>query len=114
MNSNASLSSLPNGLALVTLTSNFGTFLLYGLTNIVASWPSRERHEFHGLKHMVVPVFGAVANFACLAFYIIGPMEGLGSVKEPLMAVGLPRFGESTARFTSCVIPRSGAKRRFW
>jgi hypothetical protein len=36
---------------------------------------------------MVVPVFGAFANFACMAFYIIGPIEGLGSVKEPLVAV---------------------------
>jgi amino acid transporter len=89
MSSNASLASLPNGLLLVTLTSNFGTFLLYGLTNIVCIVAYQERHEFHGLKHMVIPVFGAVANFACLAFYIIGPLEGLGSVKEPLIAVAL-------------------------
>src|SRR5580693_2346267 len=87
MSSNASLSALPNGLLLVTLTSNFGTFLLYGLTNIVCIVAYSERHEFHGFKHMVVPVFGAIANFACLAFYIIGPLEGLGSVKEPLFAV---------------------------
>ena len=32
---------------------------------------------------MVVPVFGAIANFGCMAFYIIGPLEGLGSWKEP-------------------------------
>ena len=89
MSSNASLSALPNGLLLVTLTSNFGTFLLYGLTNIVCIVAYSERDEFHGFKHMVVPVFGAVANFACLAFYIIGPLEGLGSVKEPLMAVAI-------------------------
>ncbi len=89
MSSNASLAALPNGLLLVTLTSNFGTFLLYGLTNIVCIVAYQERHEFHGLKHMVIPVFGAVANFACLAFYIIGPLEGLGSVKEPLIAVAL-------------------------
>ncbi len=38
---------------------------------------------------MVMPVFGAVANFACMAFYVIGPIEGLGSGKEPLMAVVL-------------------------
>jgi hypothetical protein len=38
---------------------------------------------------MAVPVFGALANFACMAFYIIGPIEGLGSVKEPLIAVGV-------------------------
>jgi APA family basic amino acid/polyamine antiporter len=89
MNSNASLSALPNGLLLVTLTSNFGTFLLYGLTNIVCIVAFREHHTFHGFKHVVVPVFGAIANFACLAFYIIGPLEGLGSVKEPLMAVAI-------------------------
>jgi len=89
MSSNASLSSLPNGLLLVTLLSNFGTFVLYGLTNVVCIVAFRERHEFHGFKHMVVPIFGALANFACLTFYIIGPLEGLGSAKEPLMAVAI-------------------------
>jgi amino acid transporter len=87
MSSNASLAALPNGLQLVTLVSNFGTFMLYGLTNVVCIVAFREHHDFHGFKHMVVPIFGAVANFACMAFYIIGPIEGLGSVKEPLMAV---------------------------
>jgi APA family basic amino acid/polyamine antiporter len=85
--SNASLASLPNGLLLVTLLSNFGTFVLYGLTNVVCMVAFYEHHEFSGFKHMVVPIFGALANFACLAFYIIGPLEGLGSVKEPLLAV---------------------------
>jgi APA family basic amino acid/polyamine antiporter len=89
MSSNAYLSALPNGLALVTLVSNFGTFIVYGLTNVCCIVAYRERHEFHGLKHMAIPIFGAVANFACMAFYIIGPIEGLGSVKEPLMAVGI-------------------------
>jgi amino acid transporter len=89
MSSNASLSSLPNGLLLVTLVSNFGTFILYGLTNIVCIVAFREHDEFHGFKHMVVPVFGALANLGCMAFYIIGPLEGIGSPKEPLMAVAL-------------------------
>jgi len=89
MSSNASLSAMPNGLALVTLISNFGTFAVYGLTNIICIVAYREHHMFHGLKHMAIPVFGAVANVACMAFYIIGPLEGLGSVKEPLMAVGI-------------------------
>jgi basic amino acid/polyamine antiporter, APA family len=89
LGSNATLSSLPNGLLLVTLLSNFGTFVLYGLTNVVCIVAFREHHDFHGFKHMVVPVFGAIANFACLAFYIIGPLEGLGSAKEPLIAVAL-------------------------
>jgi basic amino acid/polyamine antiporter, APA family len=85
--SNATLSSLPNGLLLITLLSNFGTFVLYGLTNIVCIVAFQEHHDFHGFKHMVVPIFGAIANFAFLAFYIIGPLEGLGSAKEPLLAV---------------------------
>lgn len=89
MSSNASLTAMPNGLLLVTLLSNFGTFVLYGLTNIVCIVAFREHDDFHGFKHMVVPIFGALANFACLAFYIIGPLEGLGSVKEPLIAVAL-------------------------
>src|SRR5580700_4542257 len=87
--SNATMASLPNGLLTVTLLSNFGTFVLYGLTNVVCIVAFRERHEFHGIKHMVVPVFGALANFSCLAFYVIGPLEGIGSWKEPIIAVVL-------------------------
>ena len=89
MSSNAYLAALPNGLALVTLISNFGIFITYGLTNVLCMVAYQERHEFHGLKHMAIPLFGAIANLACMAFYIIGPIEGFGSVKEPLMAVGI-------------------------
>lgn len=87
--SSATLASLPNGLSLVTLISNFGTFGLYGLTNVICIVAFREHDEFSGFKHMVVPVFGALANFACMAFYVIGPIEGLGSWKEPIIAVVL-------------------------
>ena len=87
LGSNATLSALPNGLLLITLLSNFGTFVLYGLTNIICIIAFREHHEFSGFKHVVVPIFGALANFACLAFYIIGPLEGIGSWKEPILAV---------------------------
>jgi APA family basic amino acid/polyamine antiporter len=89
MSSNAYLAGLPNGLALVTLISNFGIFITYGLTNVLCMVAYQEHSELHGLKHMVIPMFGAIANLACMAFYIIGPIEGLGSVKEPLMAVGI-------------------------
>ncbi len=63
--------------------------MVYGLTNVCCIVAYREHHMFTGIKHMVIPVFGALANFACMAFYIIGPIEGLGSVKEPLMAVAI-------------------------
>ena len=66
---------LPNTLLIVTLVSNFGTFLLYMTTCIVAIVAFREHHSFHGFKHMVVPVFGLLANLGCMLFYLIGPFS---------------------------------------
>ncbi len=81
---------LPNTLVIVTLISNFGTFLLYMITCIVCIVAFREHNEFHGFKHMVVPVFGLVANLACMLFYLIGPMFVTGmSSKEPLIALAI-------------------------
>ena len=55
---------LPNSLLIVTLASNFGTFMLYRLTCIIAIVAFREHHSFSGIKHFVIPVFGVVANLA--------------------------------------------------
>ena len=74
---------------IITLISNFGTFLLYMTTCIVAIVAFREHHSFHGFKHMVVPVFGLLANFGCMLFYLVGPFSVAGmSVKEPYIALG--------------------------
>jgi amino acid transporter len=81
---------LPNTLLIVTLVSNFGTFLLYMTTCIIAIVAFREHHMFNGFKHLVVPVFGLLANFACMLFYLIGPWTVAGmSVKEPYIALGV-------------------------
>ena len=59
------------------------------LTCIIAIVAFREHHTFHGFKHMVVPVFGLVANLACMLFYLVGPFLVSGmSVKEPYIALG--------------------------
>jgi amino acid transporter len=80
---------LPNTLVIVTLVSNFGTFLLYMLTNIIAIVAFREHHSFNTVKHVLVPVFGLVANLACMLFYLVGPFTVAGmSVKEPYIALG--------------------------
>jgi len=47
---------LPNTLVIVTLISNFGTFLLYMMTCIIAIVAFREHQMFNGFKHFVVPV----------------------------------------------------------
>jgi serine/threonine protein kinase len=84
------IAKLPNTLVIVTLVSNFGTFLLYMLTCIVAIVAFREHDSFHGFKHMVVPVFGLFANLACMLFYLVGPFLVSGmSVKEPYIALGI-------------------------
>ncbi len=74
----------------MTLVSNFGTFLLYALTCLIAIVAFREHHTFNGFKHFVVPIFGLVANLACMLFYLIGPFSVSGmSVKEPYIALGI-------------------------
>jgi amino acid transporter len=84
--------TLPNSMLIITLISNFGTFLLYMTTCIVAIVAFREHHSFHGFKHMVVPVFGLLANFGCMLFYLLGPIPSIGvagmSFKEPYIALG--------------------------
>ena len=83
-------SHLPNTLVIVTLISNFGTFLLYMLTCIVAMVAFREHHSFNGFKHFIVPIFGLLANLGCMLFYLIGPFTVAGmSVKEPYIALGV-------------------------
>src|SRR5262245_21227093 len=80
---------IPQSLLVVTLTSNFGTFLLYMMTCIVAMLAFQEHHTFSGFKHVVVPIFGVLANLACMLFYIIGPFMVPGmSAKEPFFALG--------------------------
>jgi amino acid transporter len=79
-----------NSLLIMTLISNFGTFLLYGMTCLTAIIAFKEHHMFHGVKHMLVPIFGLCANLGCMMFYIIGPFSVAGmSVKEPYIALAV-------------------------
>jgi amino acid transporter len=80
---------IPQSLLVVTLVSNFGTFLLYMMTCVVAMIVA-EHHTFNTFKHVVVPIFGLLANLACMLFYLVGPffVPGMSS-KEPYVALGL-------------------------
>jgi amino acid transporter len=81
---------LPNTLLIVTLISNFGTFLLYMMTCIIAMVAFKEHKSFNGFKHVVIPMFGLVANLAIMLFYLIGPFTVAGmSWKEPYIALGV-------------------------
>lgn len=81
---------MPNTVLIVTLVSNFGTFLLYMTTCIVAMVAFREHHMFSGIKHVLIPLFGLLANLTCMLFYLVGPFSVSGmSWHEPYIALGV-------------------------
>jgi len=83
------MAALPNSLLTVTLASNFGTFVLYALSCVTCMVAYHNHPKFSALKHLFIPVFGLVANLACMAFYVIGPFMGYGTKMEPLLALGV-------------------------
>ena len=81
---------LPQSLLTMTLVSNFGTFMLYMLTCLTAMIAFAEHHTFNGFKHMFIPIFGLLANLACMCFYLVGPFVVSGMSKtEPFVALGI-------------------------
>ena len=82
------MAALPNSFLTMGLASNFGTFLLYGLSCITCLVCFHGHPKFKFIRHALIPIFGLVANLACMAFYLIGPFMGYGTKMEPLLAFG--------------------------
>ena len=87
--SHDTLAKMPNSLLMITLVSNFGTFILYALSCFLClvAYAKRPDHSF--IKHTLIPGFGILANIGCMMFYLIGPFLGIGTAKEPLGAIGI-------------------------
>jgi amino acid transporter len=83
------LAALPNSLLTITLTSNFGTFILYALSCFLCIVAYHKRPDYNVVFHLLIPGFGLLANLVLMAFYIISPVFGLGTFKEPLLALGI-------------------------
>ena len=83
------MAALPNTFLTTTLASNFGTFLLYMLSCITCLVCYHNHPNFKVVRHLVIPVFGLLANLACMAFYLVGPFMGYGTKMEPLLALGV-------------------------
>ena len=83
------MAALPNSLLTITLASNFGTFLLYGLSCVTCLVCFHNHPQFKVVRHLPIPVFGVLANLGCMAFYLIGPFMGYGTKMEPLLALGI-------------------------
>jgi amino acid transporter len=85
--SHDTLAGLPNSLLALTLTSNFGTFILYALSCFLCIVAYNKRPDYNVVLHLLIPGFGLLANLVCMAFYLISPVFGLGTFKEPLLAL---------------------------
>ena len=83
------LAALPNSLLTITLTSNFGTFILYALSCFLCIVAYHERPDHNFLVHTLIPGFGLLANLVCMGFYLTGPFFNLGTKMEPLCALGI-------------------------
>ncbi len=87
--SHDTLVAMPNSLLAITLTSNFGTFILYALSCFLCIVAFHNRPDYNAVRHLLIPGFGLLANLVCMAFYLIAPLFGLGTTKEPLLALGI-------------------------
>jgi APA family basic amino acid/polyamine antiporter len=83
------MAALPNSLLAITLTSNFGTFILYALSCLLCIIAYHKRPDHNMLKHTLIPGFGLLANLVCMGFYVAGPFFNLGTKMEPLTALGI-------------------------
>ncbi len=72
------------------LASNVGTFLVYGMTNVIAVLAFWHRAERSLGKHVLVPILGAVANVAMLVA-VVGLSIGAGgsTQTDTLVALGV-------------------------
>ncbi len=80
------------GLIGITLASNLGTFILYGLTCIWTIVAFKGREDFNILKHGIVPVAGVIANIVMtigiLYLYIIGNADAKAEAKICFLIAG--------------------------
>jgi amino acid transporter len=108
------------GLTGITLASNLGTFILYGLTCIWTIIAFKGRKDFNPVKHAIIPGLGLLTNLimvgAILYLYIIGNADsvneahicfwiagGWGAVS--LLYVGLTTVTKTySVKMLTCVI----------
>jgi len=74
----------------ITWASNIGTFMLYGLTNLIALWAFLGRPNSSILRHKLVPIAGFLANLLMLvAVLYIGASAGGSSATDAIIALAM-------------------------
>ena len=74
----------------VTLASNIGTFVLYGVICGITFVGFAGRAEFHSVKHAIIPLLGLIGNVGMLlAIVLIGLTTGGVSTQATIMALAI-------------------------
>ena len=74
----------------IILASNVGTFLVYGMTNLLVMIAFWGRPERSALKHILVPALGLLANLALLGAILVMSISSGGSTQtDTLIALGV-------------------------
>jgi basic amino acid/polyamine antiporter, APA family len=68
-----------DNLTQITLASNTGTFLVYGMTCVIAIVAFASRHDRHVFKHYAIPGVGALMNLAELLGILYIAVNGSGT-----------------------------------
>jgi APA family basic amino acid/polyamine antiporter len=77
-----------DNLTQITLASNTGTFILYGLTNLVCLWAFLHRPDASFFKHRIVPILGFLANMLMLgAIAYLAISAGGNSANDAVIAL---------------------------
>ncbi len=75
----------------VTLVSNIGTFLLYGMTCVIVFFAFRKEtaDDYHPIKHRLVPLLGLIANFGMLVGVVyLSIVSGGSTATDAQVAIG--------------------------
>jgi len=79
-----------DNLTRIILASNTGTFLVYGLTNLIALMAFVGQPNTNPLKHIIVPILGFLANLAMLAAVMyIAITAGGASSKDAVIGLSI-------------------------
>jgi amino acid transporter len=74
----------------ITLASNTGTFLVYGMTCALVLVAFGHEHKRHVVKHVIIPVLGLLANLGMLSGIVIMSVSAGGSTQtDTLVALGI-------------------------
>ena len=74
----------------ITLASNTGTFLVYGMTCALVLVAFGHEHQRHFIKHLVVPVLGLLANLGMLVGVVYMSVSAGGSTQtDTIIALGI-------------------------